>query len=265
MALPENLFMYNYAVAAWDITSGKSYKIDMTFDDRGTPGDPEDPGDQNQPLSKLGFIWCTNQATSNSGNKHVPNYMGWLNSTNETVTNQLIGSRLYAYLLLNLTDTGDSLIIGPGAGKRAGGSGPFPAIGTVNYGFQNQPGSQGPINNSNDNTTQINTYNVGQVPGTTLFHQFSLPSTNQGGILITPISPFQENVYIHLLDGNGNVKCIFDSSSAGTNFWIPMDSSGLYLLASVKYWVDSQDSNKRDFNVGDPRTDGSMTVTELEP
>lgn len=256
MSLPLIIYLKDKVLASWAINDGTDYFIEMEF---------KNPGDQGRTPAGQGFFYCTDNSITDPDD-HSSSNMNWLQTAGVIFETPLSGFQLLSFLLLPLVDdpaTG-TLQIGPKLGQKTPGNGNFPNAAQLTYSFQDQPGSLPLPQSDNDNASQVNTFNVAvamQAKSIVLFREFT--PANGNGVLLTPTSTnpkFEENVNVHLIDGAGDIKGVLDDTCVGNSYWAPIDANNLYLVATLERTVDGDEQK---FNVGDPRTNGTMTAGEV--
>ncbi|MEZ4992972.1 MAG: hypothetical protein R2824_21290 [Saprospiraceae bacterium] len=267
MSLPTVINLKRSALATWPINQqGKLTSIRMRINDPGATNNPSDPGDEGAAPTGVGMFYSTDSSTTNTNKSQMaPKFMGWLNQADEAVSNLLAGTILNGFLLLPVADTGSTLTIGVGDGDRMYNNPnlPFTNAASLNYTiYSSNPGtvsSNLPLA-GDGGTNPVNTSNIIRV-NSYLYKTFTRQGAN-GGVMIQPQS-IEKTLQLHFVNDAGSVLCVLDSNHASGAYWIPFNGSNIYLVAAVQTFQDQFDENTWHFNIGDPRTDGSMTVTEF--
>lgn len=237
----------------------------MRINDPGKVNDPFDPGDQGRVPVGQGMFYSTDQsATAGNSDKMWPGYMGWLSGNDETVANNLLGSRLYGYLILPILDNGSTLTIGKSDGEQISPDNSFADAAMINYVMSMKPkGYYNTLPNAgNKSAVAVNTSNTIRIQNA-LSKNFRFVGLNYG-VSIT-LSSIQKSVQIHILDGDGNIMGILDSNCVNNSYWVPVGPRGISIVATMQAVQDKQDTSQStwEFNIGDPRTGGSMSVVDI--
>jgi hypothetical protein len=263
MVLPKVIYLKD-SVATWGIDNNAKYSIRMRINDPGDVNDPLDPGDQGQVPVGQGMFYSTDQsAAAGNSDKMWPGYMGWLAGQDETVANNLLGSKLYGFLFLPIDDNGSTLTIGRSDGEKIPFTNSFADAAVISYtvgaakpwGFYNSL-----LNAGNDKAEAVNTGNTVRIQNSlSKFFQFT---AKNAGVSVTP-SSIQKGVQIHFVDIGGNNLGILDSTCVNKTYWVPVNAPGIFLVATIQAVQDKRDPSTWEFNIGDPRTGGSMTAKEV--
>lgn len=280
MGIPSVIYLKNSSLASWGITTNTKYQIHLETDDTGDPNNPSDPGNQNAAPPGVGMFYNTNESTvGNNVGQMWSKFLGWLDSADETTTPTLVGTKLFGFLLLPVADNGSTLTIGPADGEKAVGKSkgdPFPDAGSFNYSVNTQPPASydNLLEPGNSGGSALNTGNFGRVPrrfNTSPLYKPFTANGQSGGILITP-NFLQRNVQVHFVNASGNILGYIDANhvkkpdGSSYHFWVPFNNSSgygnIFMVAAVQPVKDPNNLTWH-FNIGDPRTDGSMTVEEI--
>lgn len=260
--LPKTIFLPPEPLASCKLKKTHKYRITMSF---------ENKGDEGATLKGLGFFWCTDAAKGHDGDS---DRMGWLNKNKKTFkARKLVGSKLYAFLLLDVKQLGEMLEFGPDDGPDSGTGKDTPFNSAAWLWFrlmdENQFGYPQLLYGPHEKIG-LNTFDTKKVK------HLSFPlktSASPAAGFAFRIPNIQKNVCIYILNSGGEVLGKLDAADSGQSYWLSSQNEELFLLAAIVPMEGSKagkagmndSTTEWVFNIGDPRTDGSMTVTEIDP